>query len=103
MKLPAWAEGITVDNFTGDLHLVAQECGVETALVLAEKIGGMYVYVKKSDELLMPIKKSYIRKNREKGIRALIIETRLCETTIRNILREIEADDKQGKLALDCS
>jgi len=93
-----WYDGVTPDDLPGDLGLVAQECGVETAIRMAEALGGMKIYILKPESVLMPLKKAFIRTHREVPIRDLVLLTRLSETTVRDILREADDDRRQGGL-----
>ena len=55
-----WTEGLEPDDFTGDLNAIAHECGVETALMLAEKFPSMSLYIPKLETVFVAKKEAYV-------------------------------------------
>lgn len=58
-----WIEDLTVDELPGDLKLVGKACGISVALALAEKMGGMQIYIRPIKNLKARKKAEYIKKN----------------------------------------
>lgn len=95
---PAWHDMVQADDLPGDLQLVAQECGTDVAVALAEALGGMKIYIPQADKIFRPHKKAFIRANRAVPVSRLVILTGLSESTVRDLLREIDRDDRQGRI-----
>ena len=92
---PSWANGLTPDDFPGDLKLVATECGVDVAILMADKLGGLNLYVRNADSLFKDRKEEYIIKNSNgANVKQLAIDTNWSERQIRKVL-ERDTDKKR--------
>lgn len=59
-----WSEGITAEDLPeGDLRLIAESCGMEVALSLAERMGGMQLYIRNIDAVLNRKKEDFVIRN----------------------------------------
>lgn len=59
MKPQIKADSIKIEDLTGDIRIIAEHCGIDTAISLITKIGGMEVYVPKSNSV-PAIREAYI-------------------------------------------
>ncbi len=59
----SWFDGMTPEDLPGDLQLVARECGMDVAFKLAEKLGGIHIYIRPLKSLLVKKKKEFVIKN----------------------------------------
>jgi len=86
-----------------DMALVYQECGLETAKLLWEKLAGLNIYV--SEKSLFDIKRLYIRRFHNAADpkcdkKALAIRLKVSEKFVQECLSSADegADPRQGKL-----
>ncbi len=97
-----WYDGMTADDLPGDLRLVARECGVNIAIALAEKLGGINIYIRPLKSLESVRKKEFIAKHFDgTNHKELAIATGYCEQQIYRILEEAtqpKKDDRQDPL-----
>jgi hypothetical protein len=85
-----------------DMALVYQECGLETAMLLWEKLSGLNIYV--SERALFELRRLYIRRyhnaaDPHKDKKALAVKLKVSEKFVQETLATTEAkDDRQAKL-----
>lgn len=93
-----WLEGLKPDDLPGDLQLVAQQCGMEVAIKLAEKMGSVGIYIRPIDSLIAKKKEEYIKRHFN-GInhKELALQTGISERWVYEILNR-EQNEKQTKL-----
>ena len=58
-----WMEDLKPEDLPGDLKIVAQGCGMDVALSLAEKMGGVQIYIRPVEKLVSRKKEEYVRKH----------------------------------------
>lgn len=94
-----WTKDLTPDDFPGDLRLVAQECGVTVALLLAERMRGTQLYITSADRILMPRKEAFVLDHMgDMSVKELALATGLSERQVYNILERKREDDRQEGL-----
>jgi len=94
-----WHEGLSPDDLPGDLQIIAQECGMDVAVSLAEKLGGMKLYIPQPNVVTLERKKQFIRENYTTlSVREFILATGLSEATVRAIIKKAEQDARQTSL-----
>ena len=98
-----WAEGLTADDLPGDLALVANECGLDVALALAEKMPSVPVYIRPISGLIRKKKEAYIIKHfTGSNHKQLALDTGYSERWIYEVLsRRREERSKQPLLFED--
>jgi len=86
-----------------DMALVYQECGLETAKLLWEKLAGLNIYV--SEKSLFDIKRFYIRRHHnahdpKSDKKALAIKLKVSEKFVQECLSSTNGEDdpRQGSL-----
>ena len=90
------------DLLNNDMALVYQECGIDVALSLWERLSGLNIYV--SEKSLFEIKKRYIRTfhdpaDQRGSIKRLAAKLKCSEKFVAQALATTEEkDDRQGKL-----
>lgn len=90
-----WTEDLKADDLPGDLQLVAQQCGIDVAVCLAEKMGSVSIYIRPVDGLVATKKEAYIRKHFNGGNhKELAIATGYSERWVYKIL-EGKKEDRQ--------
>ncbi len=90
-----WFDGMKPEELPGDLQLVARECGMEVALKLAERMGGVGIYVRPLDSLISSKKKEFVRRHFDgANHKELAITVHWSERYIYEILAE-KKDDRQ--------
>jgi len=90
-----WTKDIKADELPGDLQLVAQQCGVDVAIKLAEKMGSITVYIRPIDGLVVAKKEAYIKKHfNGSNHKELAIATGYSDRWVYKIL-EGKKEDKQ--------
>ena len=95
-----WLEGLKPEDLPGDLQLVANECGIDIAIRLAEKMGSVSIYIRPIDSLIAAKKEDYIVK-KFNGInhKELAIATGYSERWVYEILdRRATAKRRQPSL-----
>lgn len=92
-----WTKDIKADELPGDLQLVAQQCGVDVAIKLAEKMGSITVYIRPIGGLVVAKKEAYIRKHFNGGNhKELAIATGYSERWVYKILEGKKEDQQIG-------
>ena len=92
-----WHDGLAPDDLPGDLHLVATECGMDVAVALAEKMGGVQIYITRADGLVSDKKKEYIIANfNGRNHKELAIATGWSERYIYVIIEEHRTEKKEA-------
>lgn len=93
-----WFEGMKPEDLEGDLQLVARECGMAVALLLAEKLPGVQIYVRGQNGLVTKKKEEYVIKNFDGGNhKELAVATGYSERWVYEILTR-HRDRKQTGL-----
>lgn len=93
-----WLDGLKPEDLPGDLQLVAHECGLDVAIKLAEKMGGVGIYIRPVDSLIAKKKEEYIKKHfNGANHKELAIATGLSERWVYEILNR-ERENRQPKL-----
>lgn len=83
-----WFEILKPEELPGDLQLVARECGLDVALKLAEKLGGINIYVSPLKSVLKKRKKEFIRENfNGANCKELAVLTGYSEMQVYRILK----------------
>lgn len=94
-----WIKELKPEDLPGDLHLVAQECGIEVAIRLAEKMGSISIYIRPIDSLISQKKEEYIKKHfNGSNHKELAIATGYSERWIYEILNRDKKTLKQTHL-----
>jgi len=94
-----WAIDLIPEDLPGDLRLVATHCGVDVALSLADKMGGVHLYITKAENALMPRKKKYVVEHfTGNNHRDLALATGLSEREVYKILAATQEDKRQEAL-----
>ena len=82
-----WLDSLKADDFPGDMQLVAQQCGVDVAVKLAEKMGSVRIYVIPIKGILAQKMDEYIIKNfKGNNHKELAIETGVSESHVYDVL-----------------
>lgn len=82
-----WLDSLKPDDFPGDMQLVAQQCGVDVAVKLAEKMGSVRIYVIPIKRILAQKVGKYIIENfRGNNHKELAIETGVSESHVYDVL-----------------
>lgn len=94
-----WIAELKPEELPGDLQLVAQECGIDVAIRLAEKMGGVSIYIRPIDSLLAQKKEAYIIKHfNGSNHKELAIATRYSERWVYEVLSRDKQTLKQKDL-----
>lgn len=91
-----WTKELKADDLPGDLQLVAQECGIEVALILAEKLPSISIYVRPINGLVAAKKEAYIRKHFNGGNhKELALAVGCSDRWIYKLLEGKKEEDRQ--------
>ena len=90
-----WFDDIKPEDLPGDLQLVAQECGMEVALSLAENMGSVQIYVRPLNGLISKKKEEHILQHFDgSNHKELAIATGYSERWVYEILNR-KKNEKQ--------
>lgn len=93
-----WIKELKPDDLPGDLQLVAQECGMEVAITLAEKLGSIAIYIRPIDRLMSKQKAKYIKEHfNGNNHKELAIATGYSERWVYEILT---GENRDGQIEL---
>ena len=94
-----WIKELKPDDLPGDLQLVAQECGMDVAIRLAEKMGSISIYIRPIDSLIAQKKEEYIKKHfNGSNHKELAIATGYSERWVYEVLNRDKKTLKQTNL-----
>jgi len=88
-----------------DVQLINQECGLETLLILWEKMAGLHIYI--SEKSLFKVKEIYIRQKYKQSLdggepfdkKQIAVYLKISEKTVERALASTEVkDDRQLSL-----
>jgi Mor family transcriptional regulator len=84
------AAEIPIESLSADLQAVAEVFGIEGALRLSQRLGGMQIYIPKFEGLVRAPRNARIRAEfNGRNHRALARKYSMTETAIRDILRAL--------------
>jgi Mor family transcriptional regulator len=85
------------DMPNGDMQLVAEHCGIETAMVLMEHLPAINLYIPSG--WWKAIVERYIQKNhRRVDVKHLALECHVSETFVYNVIRRAREEANQTSL-----
>lgn len=94
-----WTKELKAEDLPGDLQLVAQECGIEVAVRLSEKMGSVSIYIRPIGALIARKKEEYIvRHFNGSNHKELAIATGYSERWVYEILDREKTRFKQSGL-----
>ncbi len=94
-----WFDGMKPEDLPGDMAMVAGLCGIETAILLAEKLPSQPIYILRMDSILEKKRKEYVLANfNSKNHKELALAVGVSLRTIYRWLDEKKEDDRQNPL-----
>lgn len=91
-------KNIKPSDLSGDLREIAEECGTDLALTLADKFGSMQLYIKPIEKALIEKQKQYIKLNfTGNNHRELARAVRCSQRWIYDVIREADQKKKEDK------
>jgi hypothetical protein len=94
----SWREKVRPDDLPGDLALVAQELGTETAIRLAERFGGVHLYIVQAGSVLYAAKARWVLDHPEIPPRDAALATGLSERQVYRLRAGAGVEDKGPSL-----
>ncbi len=104
----SWKDDITIDDMpNNDMKMIAEQCGIETAIDLIDKFGGLAFYIPREISSFRKAMVRYAKKNFDgRNLRELALELGVAQKTVERMLRqEFEKgelrDKRQIKILLE--
>ncbi len=95
-KKQTWVDMLKPEELPGDLQLVAEACGMDVAIRLAENLNSMQLYISSIDRLISKKKQEYIIENfTGSNHKQLALETRYSLKWVYKILAQDNINSSQ--------